>query len=179
MSSIFKTFLVIISFVLVFAIALAGYRYYINKNEPFNITKNSKANKNPAIDFTVLDADENPVRLSDHFGKPIIINFWATWCSPCKAELPLFNETYRVYGDKIDFMMVSTNDTIKNVKSFIEENEYGFPVYYDTEGSGAKAYNVYSIPKTVIINSDGYILDTYTGIITDSKMNEYINALIY
>lgn len=67
-------------------------------------------NKNTAPDFPVLDADGNIVRLSDMFGKPVVINFWATWCPPCKRELPDFYRLCREYGDRVVFMMVNLTD---------------------------------------------------------------------
>lgn len=67
-------------------------------------------NKNTAPDFPVLDADGNIVRLSDMFGKPVVINFWATWCPPCKRELPDFDRLCREYGDRVVFMMVNLTD---------------------------------------------------------------------
>ena len=67
-------------------------------------------NKNTAPDFPVLDADGNTVRLSDMFGKPVVINFWATWCPPCKRELPDFDRLCREYGDRVVFMMVNLTD---------------------------------------------------------------------
>ena len=66
--------------------------------------------KNTAPDFTVLDANGKRIRLSDNFGKPIVINFWATWCPPCKRELPDFDKLCKEYGDKVVFMMVNLTD---------------------------------------------------------------------
>ena len=84
-----------------------------------------------AVDFTVTDREGNTVKLSEFFGKPIIINFWATWCGPCKSELPVFDEAYRKYGEGVTFLMVNLTDgyrdTVEAVKAFIEDNDYTFP----------------------------------------------------
>ena len=102
------------------------------------------------IDFKVYDREGNPVSLSDMAGKPVVVNFWATWCGPCKSELPAFEKAYKTYGDKVEFMMVNLTDgqreTVPKVNEFISENEYTFPVYYDTKYSASAAYGISSIP---------------------------------
>lgn len=83
----------------------------------------------------MLDADGNTVRLSDMFGKPVVINFWATWCPPCKRELPDFDRLCREYGDRVVFMMVNLTDgrrdTVDGTKKFVSEKGYTFPVYFE------------------------------------------------
>ena len=94
--------------------------------------------KNTAPDFTVLDKDGNTVRLSEKFGKPIVINFWATWCPPCKQELPDFDKLCKEYGDRVVFMMVNLTDgyrdTVDGTKRFVSGKGYTFPVYFDKIG---------------------------------------------
>lgn len=139
-------------------------------------------NKNTAPDFPVLDADGNTVRLSDMFGKPVVINFWATWCPPCRSELPAFDKLYRQYGNEVSFMMIDLTDgyreTVEGVKRFISENGYTFPVYYDTEGSAAEAYNVSSIPFTVAVGRNGNIVGTHLGAMSEAALRSYINAIL-
>lgn len=114
-----------------------------------------------APDFAVLDGEGNEVRLSDFYGKPIVLNFWATWCGPCKREMPEFNAAYLAQGDEIQFMMVNltdgTQDTVESVKAFIEDAGYEFPVFYDVNYEGANAYGVSAIPLTLFIDADGVI----------------------
>ena len=134
-----------------------------------------------AIDFRVKDGKGNNARLSDFYGKPIVVNFWATWCPPCKAELPAFDDAYDFYKGRIEFMMVnvtSGSDTESVVKSFIAENGYGFPVYFDTEGSAAKAYEVTSIPLTLFIDRNGNVVETYTGTMSASTLKSYLHKIL-
>ena len=88
-----------------------------------------------AADFRMVDREGNTVRLSDFFGKPILMNFWATWCPPCQSELPYFNEAYAQYGDQIQFMMVDLADGVSETQegciSFAEEKGYHFPLFFD------------------------------------------------
>lgn len=139
-------------------------------------------NKNTAPDFPVLDADGNTVRLSDMFGKPVVINFWATWCPPCKRELPDFDRLCREYGDRVVFMMVNLTDgrrdTVDETKKFVSEKGYTFPVYFDTGLSGAKAYSVSSIPQTTFIDANGNVFATRIGAMNETVLRSYINAIL-
>lgn len=115
-----------------------------------------------APDFTVYDANGKAVKLSDMRGKPVVLNFWASWCSPCKSEMPDFQKAYEKYGEDIVFMMVNLTDgsqeTKESASGFIADSGYTFPVYYDTDFSAAVAYAVYSIPVTFFIDADGYLV---------------------
>ena len=139
-------------------------------------------NKNNAPDFTLLDANGKKIRLSDNFGKPIVINFWATWCPPCKQELPDFEKLHKEYGDRVVFMMVNLTDgyrdTIDGTKRFVSKNGYTFPLYFDTEYSGAVAYNVSSIPQTTFIDANGNVYATRIGAMNEAVLRSYINAML-
>ena len=138
--------------------------------------------KNTAPDFTVLDKDGNTVRLSDKFGKPVVINFWATWCPPCKQELPDFDKLCKEYGDRVVFMMVNLTDgyrdTVDGTKRFVSGKGYTFPVYFDTKDNAASAYNVSSIPQTTFIDAKGNIYTTRIGAMNEAMLRIYLNALL-
>lgn len=135
-----------------------------------------------APDFTVLDVDGNSVKLSDFFGKPIIINFWATWCGPCKSELPAFDNMYAKYGDEVHFIMLNltdgSRDTVESVNAFVSDGGYTFPVYFDTTMEAAYTYGAYSIPMTVLINADGQLVHSQMGAMAESTLEQYIQTLI-
>lgn len=144
----------------------------------------SESNENEltqAPNFTVYDLDGNEVNLSDFFGKPIIINFWASWCGPCKMEMPDFNEAYQTYKDDITFLMVNMTDgsreTVEVASTFIEESGYIFPVYYDTEYSAAITYSVSSLPTTYFIDADGYLIAHARGAIDSSTLQKGIDMI--
>lgn len=115
-----------------------------------------------APDFTVLDSKGNTTALSDFVGKPVILNFWASWCSPCKSEMPDFDAACQQYGENIQFMMVNLTDgdreTVETAKAFIAESGYTFPLFFDTEYSASMAYGVTSIPATYFINAEGNLV---------------------
>lgn len=138
--------------------------------------------RDKVIDFTVKDSDGNDVNLADLLDKPIVVNFWATWCGPCREELPYFERAAAEYGDRVNFMMVNLtdgySDTVRSVKRFIREYGFTFPVYFDTEESAAYAYGISAIPMTLFINSDGTIAEQYIGGLSERMLNGYIEALL-
>jgi thiol-disulfide isomerase/thioredoxin len=135
-----------------------------------------------AIDFTVYDAQGNEIKLSDFYGKPIIINFWATWCPYCVEEMPVFEEAYRKYGDDIHFLMIDDVDGQRETQAkgerFIQEKGFTFPVYYDTEGFAGYTYQVYSLPTSVFIDSEGYIVIYYPGQLTAEMLQRGIDYVL-
>ena len=116
----------------------------------------------PAPDFSVYDRDGNLVRLSDFIGKPVVLNFWASWCGPCKSEMPDFEEVYKEYKEDIHFVMINLTDgsreTMDTATTFLNNSGYTFPVYYDKDSDAAYSYQVYGIPVTYFINAEGHLI---------------------
>ena len=135
-----------------------------------------------APDFTVYDMDGNAHKLSDFEGKPVILNFWASWCGPCKSEMPDFEEKYQEYGDTIQFLMVNLTDnsqeTVETASGFIAGQGYTFPVFYDTDYSAAQAYGVYSIPVTYFIDERGDLITYGQGALSASSLQKGIDILL-
>lgn len=135
-----------------------------------------------AADFAVFDANNTQVRLSEHFGKPLVVNFWASWCGPCRSELPAFDAAAKNNAGSVEFMMVNLTDgfseTVESVQSFLEENGYTFPVYFDTNEDAAQTYSVYSIPLTVFIRADGTVMDSHVGSMDETMLQSYITQLL-
>ena len=138
--------------------------------------------KEAAPDFTVYDIDGNAHKLSDFRGKPVVLNFWASWCGPCQMEMPDFDEKYQAYGDQIHFLMVNLTDgfqeTVETASSFITEQGYSFPVYFDTEQSGAIAYGVNAVPVTYFIDAEGNFVAWQQGMLTAETLQVGIDMLL-
>lgn len=136
---------------------------------------------NTAPDFTVLDGEGKEVKLSDFFGKPIVLNFWASWCPPCKAELPDFEDACKKYEGEVVFLMVNMTDnqmeTVEVAKDFIKTYGYDFPVYFDVDYQAAMVYGVRSIPQTYFINAEGEAVASATGMISADQLEQGIGMI--
>jgi thiol-disulfide isomerase/thioredoxin len=134
-----------------------------------------------AMDFTVLDAEGAEVKLSDLFGKPVVLNFWASWCPPCKSEMPEFNKVYEEMGEDVTFMMVDLADgqqeTAEKGAAYVAEQGFTFPVYYDTQGEAGYTYGISSIPTTIFIDKDGYIVTGAQGAIDEATLRQGISFI--
>ena len=121
----------------------------------------AEAEKTPAPDFTVKDGSGNDVKLSDLFGKPIVLNFWASWCPPCKSEMPHFEKVFQEMGDEVTFMMVDMvggRETKASGQKYIAEQGFTFPVYYDEAQDAAGTYGISAIPTTIFIDTQGNLV---------------------
>ena len=137
----------------------------------------------PAVDFALTDQYGETHRLEDYKGKTIFLNFWATWCPPCKAEMPDIQEIYETYDtegeDALVVLGVATpsmgqEGTEEEIKAFLEENGYTYPVLMDTEGELFGAYGVYSLPTTFMIDREGNVFGYVSGMLTKDMMENII-----
>ena len=139
---------------------------------------------NAAPHFFVINGDAIIVNYADvaEIGKPIIINFWASWCPPCAAELPDFEAMYKKYGDRVEFMMINMTDgyqeTLEKAYAHVSKNGYTFPVYYDIEGDAGYAYNVMNLPATYVIDAEGNIVAHAIGKINAKALEDAIGLVI-
>jgi len=125
----------------------------------------------PAPDFIMLDAEGEEVSLSDFFGKPIVLNFWASWCPPCKAEMPHFEEAYKNNPD-VQFIMlnVTASDSMSEAKRLISDKGYTFPVYFDADGMASYMYGASSLPTTFFIGADGNLVTYGVGQLSEASL---------
>ena len=148
---------------------------------PSDTAENGETAADTAPDFTMLDMEGNEVKLSDFLGTPIVLNFWASWCPPCKAELPDFDDACKKYEGKVTFLMVNLTDgqreTVEVAKSYIASQGYTFPVYFDTKYEAAYTYGVSSIPQTYFINADGSLEARATGMISAAQLEKGIGMI--
>lgn len=157
-----------------------------NKNEINNENKKdeSEQEKIAPIDFTLYDQYGNKHTLSEYKGKTIFINFWATWCPPCRGEMPHIEELYKEYNKNQDDVVIlgvaspnlgreSSEDYIKD---FLSKEGYSFPVVFDENGSMVYQYGINAFPSTFIINKEGYITKYIPGAMNKDTMKNLIES---
>ena len=136
-----------------------------------------------AADFTILDQNNNELMLSDFFGKPIVLNFWTTWCPACVREMPYFEKIYREMGDELHILKVNLLDgqreTRAGVDDFMTTNGHSFPIYFDVTGEAAEIYAVRSIPFSVFISAQGYIAAIAQGALDEERLRMGIEMALF
>ncbi len=133
---------------------------------------------NTAPDFTVVDMNGNTVKLSDYFGKPIVVNFWGTWCPYCVQEFPHFQKIYEEYKDEVVFLMVNSGDTKSDAANFLSYYGYTFPAYLDTTNSAVSAYGVYNFPTTLFIGANGELAHRYAGAMSEQMLRSKMQYIV-
>ena len=133
-----------------------------------------------APDFTVTDINGTPVKLSDLKGKPVVLNFWASWCGPCRMEMPEFEKVYLEMKDKVTFLMVNvtiSENSKQDAVSLIQQLGHTFPVYYDADGTATAAYGVDALPTTCFIDSKGRLITRAAGAMDADTLKHAISQI--
>ncbi len=132
-----------------------------------------------APDFTLASVDGSRVRLADLKGKPVLVNFWATWCTPCREEMPIMQEVYEQYRARgLAILAVNMEEDEARVGQWIEQGGYTFTFVLDSDGQQVKRYNVNAAPTSYFIGRDGVIRDLKLGAISPSEMRGKVETLL-
>lgn len=132
----------------------------------------------PAPDFTLRTVDGEQISLSQFKGKPVIINFWATWCPPCRLEMPALEEISHQAAEK-GFVLLAVNqeEDAVTVKSFFTQNHYDYLSVLDHDGSVSTMYQVSGIPTSIFVDADGIVRDMHTGTMPDTQ--QFLDKIPY
>ena len=145
----------------------------------------------PAPDFTLTDQNGNTHTLSDYKGQVVFLNFWATWCGPCKQEMPDIQAMYEEFNQNNDDVVIlgvanpktdevpyNQDGTIEEVTQFLSDNGYTYPVVMDTTGEIFASYGVTAFPTTFMIDKEGNVFGYITGTLTDSLMHDIVQQTL-
>jgi len=137
-----------------------------------------------APDFTLKDIQGNTVKLSDYKGKVVFLNFWASWCPPCKSEIPDFNKASEELNKGSDAVILAINatngyngETPDRVKKFVKDNNITMKVLLDEKDDASMLYGVSSLPTTFVIRKDGTVYGYQVGPMSHKKIMELVNEL--
>ena len=137
--------------------------------------------KAQAKDFHVENLENEEVYLSQYLGKPIVINFWASWSELCKEELSYFMNAKKKYGENIEFLMINLIDgekeTIESAKQFLIDNNINISPLFDNHFEARIAYNVTELPRTIFIDKNGYVQKSVKGMMTEDYLEELIERI--
>ena len=175
--------IVILAFVLILGTALVLYPKLSEKAYEESTTINESQSYSDTIqyqkykDIKIFDKNGKEVHLSDFEGKPVILNFWATWCGYCVQEMPDFEAAFKEYGKDVQFLIINTDDGIENGENFIKNKGYTFPTYYDLEYNATISYGISGIPRTIAIDADGNLRYNRSGMISADTLKSIIDMI--
>ncbi len=179
-ASTYKLLVTVLSLVILIGGSVLLYRNLGDKIDPDRLGQTTPAEAAP--DFTVTDAQGNAVRLSDFRGQSAIVNFWASWCGPCQMEMPHFQAAYEAYGEEVAFLMVNLaegfGDTRAKAEEMLTQGGYTFPVYYDTASECAITYGINAIPVTLFVDSEGKLVSSKSGMLSEADLERRILAIL-
>ena len=131
----------------------------------------------PAPDFELATFDGGTLRLSDLEGKVVVLNFWASWCPPCRWEMPFFETMWNEYRDRdVVFVGVAMSDTVEDAKGFAEESGVTYPIGLDETAEIVRAYEVFSLPTTFFIDKEGQIQRRLTSAANEALLKVFLRG---
>jgi len=135
---------------------------------------------NLAPDFQLSNLDYEPMSLNELRGKPVMLNFWATWCPPCKDEMPYLQEIHEGYSDEVLMLLaIDIGESPSTVEKFMQSNHYTLPVLLDTSGVVAQQYSILNVPTTYFIDGDGVIQSKRIGaFINTAQIEEQLSKIM-
>ncbi len=131
----------------------------------------------PAPDFTLRTAAGEPLTLSQLRGTPVVLNFWATWCPPCRSELPELDAASKKYAGQIAIAGVNQAEPPEAVQSFAREMDLTFPIPLDTQSQVSRDYGVRSLPTTFFIDRQGIIRQIQIGPVTEATLTQLLRSI--
>jgi cytochrome c biogenesis protein CcmG/thiol:disulfide interchange protein DsbE len=135
--------------------------------------------REPAADFVLTLLDGGSFRLSDHKGGPVIVNFFASWCIPCKAEAPTLEKAFQDYGNgKLTIVGIATQDTESKARRFMEELGLTYPAGVDADNAIKESYGIYGLPVTHFIDKEGLVSYTHIGVVTEDLLRYELEKIL-
>jgi peroxiredoxin len=133
----------------------------------------------PAPQLSLTDLQGKPVSIEDYRGQVILINNWATWCPPCRTEMPELQAYYTAHAaEGLVVIAIESGDPAGQVSSFVQEHEITFPVWLDPHGAAVEAFQNLSMPSSYVIDRDGMVRLSWTGGVNQPTLDKYVTPLL-
>ena len=163
---------------LVLALGVIGF-LLMQGNAKNDFSASSTEVKESAPSFTLALLDGKSFHFSEHRGKPVLINFFASWCLPCRDEMPVLEKIVRNYQPKgVVFLGIAVDDTEEKMKEFIKRYDVTFPVGLDKTAEIQKSFGLYGIPTTYFIDRNGMINYSHSGVVTEELLQHELDKLL-
>lgn len=148
-----------------------------------SINSNARMPKEGEVvpDFQLATLDGRTVKMSDLRGHPVLINFWATWCGPCKEELPLIVDAYnwnKAKGFRVLAIDSTAFDNLDDIHSFVAKFNMTFDVLMDSDDAISTSWNIMGLPSSFFVRSDGTLAKVHVGQMTADQLNEYMKLIV-
>jgi thiol-disulfide isomerase/thioredoxin len=132
-----------------------------------------------APDFTLANLQDGKasISLASYRGTPVLVNFWATWCVPCKDEMPLLEAAHKKWGSKVQFIGIDRQDYKPDALAFAQNTHVSYPLAADPNATLDGAYRLRGMPTSVFIDRDGRIVDRVTGPVTKSQLDDTLSTM--
>ncbi|MEW5989706.1 MAG: TlpA disulfide reductase family protein [Chloroflexota bacterium] len=131
-----------------------------------------------APDFTLTTLTGEELRLAELRGRPVVLNFWATWCPPCRVEMPFFQDASVQYNGRAAVIGVNQGEETPTVSEFITSFQITYPIALDSDNRVSKLYDVRALPTTYFIDANGIVREVYTGVVNGAVLEDRIEKLL-
>lgn len=166
-------------FILLFVVVIGVtfYSAFTDKTESME-QKPEVGFKAPPFELPALNSDQ--LYTLESAGKPLVVNFWASWCGPCELEAPDLAALYEKYQDQVEFYAINLtdSDTLAKAEEFVEKYQFTFPVLLDQKGEASTAYRILAVPTTYFIDQNGVIIHKHFGLATKAELEASIRKLV-
>ncbi|SDJ70304.1 TlpA family protein disulfide reductase [Sediminibacillus albus] len=178
----FTASILLLTLIVIFIYNFSEQKNNIEESNGHGATSDSLAagTEAPTVSLQSLEGNKE-ITLSDYKGKKVLLNFWATWCGPCKEEMPAMEKLKKAYGNEVEILAVNATATelegVEKVQEFKEQANVSFTILLDKDSTIIEKYRVLNIPTSYFIGSDGKIKKTVTGPMTYEFMEQTINSM--
>lgn len=169
---VFIVSLLILSLLGILGYILSGHYFGI-----FGPSTNTPSLGSRAPDFQLINVNGNPIRLSDLRGRPVLINFWATWCGPCVIEMPILQDRFLKYSSELIILAINADEPYNDIRDFVNGNGITFEVLQDPDSNIQGLYKINGYPTSFFIDTDGIIKAIQIGGLTEDQIDKDLLAI--